>query len=93
MSSFSRRKWPAFAEVCDSVRFMKTIWAATSDAVARGVVRPAVLVGVVAQVDHELLVGDLDRHRVDLPAVLRLLQGERALRQVLRASASRPASP
>ena len=51
-------------------------------AVARCVVRPGVLVGVVAQIDEELVVSDLERHAVDHPAVLLLVERERALRQV-----------
>ena len=51
-------------------------------AVARGVVRARILVGVVAQVDDELVVGDLDGGAVDRAAVLLLLEAEPALRQV-----------
>ena len=50
----------AFAEACAPVMFMKTICAAIIVAVTRGVVRARVLVGVVAEVDDELVVGDLD---------------------------------
>ena len=61
--------------------------------VARGVVRPGVLVGVVAQVDDELAVADLHGDAVDRAAVLLLVEAvgplrklcERASRELLAA--------
>ena len=50
--------------------------------VARRVVRTRILIGVVAQVDDERVVGDLERDAVDGTRVLLLLEPERALRQL-----------
>ena len=47
--------------------------------VARGVVRAGILVGVVAQVDNELVVLDLDDRAVDDAAVLLLVEPEHPL--------------
>ena len=52
--------------------------------VARGVVRPGILVRVVAQVDDELVVADVERDAVDDAAVLLLLEAEPPLRQLLK---------